>query len=78
MSADYSITQLCAALAVTRSGYHAWLVRTPGPRAQADAALVPLIAEAHREGPARNTAVPACVTGCRPAAIAADADASIV
>lgn len=50
MSADYFITELCAALDVTRSGYHAWLVREPGPRAREDAVLSPLIAQAHREG----------------------------
>lgn len=49
MQHEYPIAQLCAALQVTRSGYHAWAERTPGVRAQADAALLPLIAQAHRE-----------------------------
>jgi putative transposase len=49
MSADYSLSQLCETLAVSRSGYHAWASRPPGPRAQADAALLPLIAQAHGE-----------------------------
>lgn len=40
MSADYSINELCAALAVSRSGYHAWVRRRPGPRAQASATLM--------------------------------------
>ena len=49
MHAEYPIDQLCAALAVTRSGYHAWVRRAPGVRAQANAALLPWIAKAHRE-----------------------------
>lgn len=49
MHAEYPIDQLCATLAVTRSGYHAWVRRAPGIRAQANAALLPLIAQAHRE-----------------------------
>lgn len=49
MRHEYSIAQLCAALQVTRSGYHAWAERAPGVRAQADAALLPLITQAHRE-----------------------------
>jgi putative transposase len=49
MQHEYSIAELCAALRVTRSGYHAWAERAPGVRAQADAALLPLITQAHRE-----------------------------
>jgi transposase InsO family protein len=49
MSTEYPLADLCAALQVTRSGYHAWVARWPGPRAQADAALVPLITQAHAE-----------------------------
>ncbi len=49
MSADYNLSLLCEVLAVSRSGYHAWASRLPGPRLQADAALLPLIAQAHRE-----------------------------
>jgi transposase InsO family protein len=49
MHAEYPIDQLCATLAVTRSGYHAWAGREPGVRAQANTALLPLIAKAHRE-----------------------------
>jgi transposase InsO family protein len=49
MSADYSLSQLCEVLAVSRSGYHAWASRRPGPRAQADCALLPLIVQAHGE-----------------------------
>ena len=50
MNTEYPLADLCAALDVTRSGYHAWASRRPGPRAQADAALLPLIHQAHQEG----------------------------
>lgn len=49
MSHEYPINVLCTTLAVSASGYHAWAQRAPSPRAQANAALLPLIAEAHRE-----------------------------
>lgn len=49
MQVEYPLADLCAALNVTRSGYHAWASRTPGARAQADAALMPLIQQAHHE-----------------------------
>jgi len=49
MQAEYPIEQLCRTLSVTRSGYHAWAGRRPGPRAQANAALWPLIEQAHQE-----------------------------
>ncbi len=49
MPAEHSLTDLCAALGVSRSGYHAWAVREPGARAQADAALWPLIEQAYAE-----------------------------
>jgi len=49
MQPDYFIVELCQALAVSRSGYHAWAGRQPGPRAQADERLLPLIGQAHRE-----------------------------
>ena len=39
MKPDHSLAALCAALDVTRAGYHAWLRRTPSARAQADAVL---------------------------------------
>ena len=50
MTPEYPIADLCQALAVTRSGYHAWTARRPGPRAQANAALRPLIEQAHTAG----------------------------
>lgn len=34
MSGDYRITELCATLAVSRSGYYAWQGRSPGRRAK--------------------------------------------
>jgi transposase InsO family protein len=49
MSAEYSIHELCAAFGVTHTGYHAWARRKPGLRAQANAALLPLITQAHQE-----------------------------
>ena len=49
MQTEYSIVELCGTLNVTRSGYHAWADREPGARAQANAALLPLITQAHRE-----------------------------
>ena len=50
MNPDYAIIELCEAFAVSRSGYHAWAGRKPGPRAQADERLLPLIAQAHSAG----------------------------
>lgn len=50
MKNDYSISELCAALDVSRSGYHAWESREPSARVQADAQLLPLITLAHTEG----------------------------
>jgi len=49
MQSEYSVDQLCRTLSVTRSGYHAWAGRRPGPRAQANAALLPFIEQAHEE-----------------------------
>jgi len=47
MSEDHSISHLCAALEVTRSGYHAWLSASPSPRERADAALADKIRSIH-------------------------------
>ena len=49
MQEEHAIADLCAALDVSRSGYHAWVARKPGPRAQADATLWPLIEQAYQE-----------------------------
>lgn len=48
MKAEHELSALCAALDVTRSGYHAWVQAGPSARAQADAALLPKIRELHR------------------------------
>ena len=47
MSGEHSIAQLCAALEVTTTGYHAWRSAGPSRRAQQDAALVPQIRAIH-------------------------------
>lgn len=49
MSTEHSIVTLCGALQVSRSGYYAWVERRPGSRAQANATLLPLIAQAHQQ-----------------------------
>ena len=49
MQTGHPVDQLCAALSVSRSGYHARAERRPGPRAQASALRLPLIEQAHRE-----------------------------
>lgn len=49
MEAEHDIVDLCVALNVSRSGYHAWKVRLPGPRAQANALLWPLIEQAYAQ-----------------------------
>ena len=46
MNGDHSVPQLCAALGVSRSGYHAWRHRPPSRRAQGDAELLELIRQA--------------------------------
>ncbi len=43
--AEHSIKLMCRVLKVSRSGFHAWAVREPSPRAIADAALSGRIAE---------------------------------
>jgi transposase InsO family protein len=50
MSDQYTVSELCAAFDVSRSGCHAWMKREPCARARADAELAPLIAAAHTEG----------------------------
>lgn len=49
MKAEHSLSALCAAFDVTRSGYHAWAKTGPGPREQADAQLLPKIRAVHQE-----------------------------
>jgi len=48
MQPEHSVADLCDALQVSRSGYHAWAAREPGPRAQANAQLWTLIEQAHQ------------------------------
>ena len=43
MKSDHSLAQLCAALDVKRSGYHAWVQAGASLRARTDAALLPKI-----------------------------------
>jgi transposase InsO family protein len=47
MKAQHPVAQLCAALDVTRSGYHAWKAAPPSARAAADAALLADIRQIH-------------------------------
>ena len=49
MSDDHSIAQLCAALEVSRSGYHAWAQAAPSAREQEDVALLGQIEAIHRQ-----------------------------
>lgn len=47
MKDEHSIRALCAALAVSPSGYHAWQKAPPSPRQQSDAALLEDIRSLH-------------------------------
>jgi putative transposase len=46
---QYRIADLCAAFGVSRSGYHAWQRRPPGPRQWADVALGAHLCRVHAE-----------------------------
>ena len=46
---NHGLADLCRALQVSVSGYHAWRQRPPSPRAQADTRLAIIIAATHRE-----------------------------
>ena len=48
MSAEHELAVLCAVLAVTRSGYHAWVQAGASRPEQTDALLLPQIKELHR------------------------------
>lgn len=50
MADEHDIFELCAALGVSRSGYHAWKTRAPSARARANARLLTLITQAHQAG----------------------------
>jgi len=47
--ASHSITTMCRVLEVSRSGYHAWTRRPPGPRALEDARLTARIRVLHKQ-----------------------------
>jgi transposase InsO family protein len=49
MKSEHSIAQLCAALGVPRSGYHAWVTAGPSARQQADTHLRAQIGAIHAE-----------------------------
>lgn len=49
MKGEYSISQLCAAFGVKRSGYHAWVKAPPSQRERADAALQDKICRVHAQ-----------------------------
>jgi transposase InsO family protein len=49
MAQEYPLRDLCAAFEVSRSGYHAWARRKPGPRAEANAQLALKIHEVYHE-----------------------------
>jgi transposase InsO family protein len=46
---DHRVTRLCAALAVSRSGYYAWRHRPVSARADADQRLLPVLCRLHRQ-----------------------------
>lgn len=48
MKGEYSISQLCEALGVSRSGYHRWSTRPLSRREREDAALAARITASHR------------------------------
>lgn len=45
----HRVTRLCAALAVSRSGYYAWRDRAPSARAMEDQRLLPILRQLHQE-----------------------------
>jgi hypothetical protein len=47
MKTEYSLAQLCAALDVTRGGYHAWAQAEASPRERTEAILLPKIRAVH-------------------------------
>jgi putative transposase len=46
---EFQVTTMCRALRVSRSGYYDWRVRTPSPRAQANAHLLSRIRHLHAQ-----------------------------
>ena len=47
--ANYPVSLMCRVLGVSRSGFHAWLKRTPSERWVADVRLLELIHEIHAD-----------------------------
>ncbi len=47
--ASYPVRMLCRVLEVSRSGYYAWLGRSPSARKKADAQLATKIAAVHKK-----------------------------
>jgi transposase InsO family protein len=48
MKGEYPLTTLCRVFGVSRSGYHAWRVRAPSPRQEANARLLDQIRQLHQ------------------------------
>lgn len=48
-SAEFSVTEWCRAMQVSRSGYYAWKMRPESPRAREDRRLAVLVTAAHLE-----------------------------
>ena len=46
---DYPVGMMCRCLEVSTSGFYAWVVRKPGPRARANAGLLERIREIHED-----------------------------
>ena len=49
LQSQHSLTALCAAFGVSRSGYHAWKSRRPSARADTDAELGRHLCQAHTD-----------------------------
>ena len=49
LEGQYRLVDLCAALEVSRSGYHDWKVRAPSARAGTDAELGRQLCQAHTD-----------------------------
>ena len=49
MKAEHTLSQLCAAFGVKRSGYHAWARAEASPRERTDAQLLPKIRAVHQQ-----------------------------
>ncbi len=64
--AQHPVSLLCEVLGVSRSGFNAWLKRTPSKRWVSDVRLAELIRAIHAESDgttARRGSTPSCATG---------------